>query len=102
VNYPDSTAVRISSAVLGCLITITTAFLQLTKAHESWILFRSTAENLKREYHMFMHSSGEYANPNRTEDEKNKMFIERAESVISAEGSKYYSIRQKVAEDSKK
>jgi len=51
---------------------------------------------------MFMHSSGEYANPNRTEDEKNKMFIERAESVISAEGSKYYSIRQKVAEDSKK
>jgi uncharacterized protein DUF4231 len=97
VNYPDNTAIRITSSILGGFITIITGFLQLTKAQESWILFRSTAESLKREYHMFMHNSREYSNPDLTQDEKDKLFVERAESDMLAEGSKYFSLREKMS-----
>lgn len=97
----DSLAIRITSSVLGSLITIITGFLQLAKAQENWLLFRSTAENLKQEYHLFMQGGGEYSNPNLSSEEKNQLFIDRAEAIMTAEGSRYFTLRQspkKVAE----
>ncbi|HET7283592.1 MAG TPA: DUF4231 domain-containing protein [Nitrososphaeraceae archaeon] len=96
ISYPDELAIRIISSILGSLITGITGLVQLIKAQESWLLFRSTAETLKREYQLFMQKSGDYSDSNLTEDKKNKMFIERTESIISAEGSKYFSFRQRM------
>jgi hypothetical protein len=93
----DSLSIRITSSILGALITIIAGFIQLLKAQESWILFRSTAENLKLEYHLFMQRSREYSDPNLSEQETNKLFIDRAESIMSAEGLRYSSLRQNVS-----
>ena len=70
VTPTDDLSIRITSYVLGSLITIITGFLQLAKAHESWLLFRSTAENLKQEYHLFMQGGGGYSDPDLSSDEK--------------------------------
>src|SRR5918994_1012903 len=96
-NTTDNLAIRITSSILGSLITIIAGFNQLLKAQESWILFRSTAENLKKEYHLFMQRSREYSDPNLDEQQINKLFIDRAETIMSAEGSRYSSLRQNVA-----
>jgi len=90
----DDLSIRIISSVLGSLITIITGFLQLAKAHESWLLFRSTAENLKQEYHLFMQQGRGYSDPVLSSDEKNRLFVDRAEGIMAAEGSRYFSLRQ--------
>jgi hypothetical protein len=87
--------IRIISAILGSIIVGITGLLQLTKAQESWILFRSTAETLKREYNLYMFKTGDYSSPNLTDETRNKMFIERIEAIITMEGTKYFSFKQK-------
>jgi hypothetical protein len=57
----NDNGIRIWSSVLGGTITILTGFLQLTKAHENWILYRSTVESLKREYNLFSLDAAEYS-----------------------------------------
>lgn len=88
-------AIRIISSILGAIIVGATGILQLTKAQESWIIFRSPAETLKKEYNPYMLKAGDYSDPNLTHDNRDKFFIERSESVMAMEGTKYFSIRQK-------
>jgi Protein of unknown function (DUF4231) len=80
--------IRIWSSILGGTITILTGFIHLTKAHENWILYRSTVESLKREYQLFSLDAGEYSDE-RDFEIKGKLFIRRVESTIAAEGTKY-------------
>ena len=87
--------IRIISSILGAIIIGATGILQLTKAQESWIIFRSAAETLKREYNLYMLKAGDYSNPSLTDDKRDKLFIERSESVMAMEGTKYFSLRQK-------
>lgn len=42
-----------------------------------------------------MLKAGDYSDPNLTHDNRDKFFIERSESVMAMEGTKYFSIRQK-------
>ena len=87
--------IRIISSILGAIIIGATGILQLTKAQESWIIFRSTAETLKKEYNLYMLNAGDYSDPSLTDDKRDKLFIERSESVMAMEGTKYFSLRQK-------
>lgn len=91
-NNISDTGVRIWSSIFGGTIAILTGFLQLAKAHESWILYRSTAESLKREYHLFSLYAGEYA-AERDSDNRTQLFIRRVESIIAAEGNKFVTSR---------
>ncbi len=91
--------IRIISSILGDLIAISTGFLQLSKAHERWLLFSSTAENLKREYHLFMHGGIGYSSPDQTPEEKNKQFVETAEAIMARECSRYVSLHQDLKAD---
>jgi hypothetical protein len=87
--------IRVVSAILGGLIAAITGIVQLTKAQESWILYRSTAETLVREYNLYMLRSGDYAEDILTDDiKRNKTFIEKCESIMSTESTKYFSLRQ--------
>jgi len=45
--------IKVLSAIFGGMIIVATGVLQLTKAYENWINYRSTAEQLKQEYHLF-------------------------------------------------
>jgi Protein of unknown function (DUF4231) len=93
--------IRIISSVLGAIILGATGILQLTKAQESWIIFRSTAETLKKEYNLYMLKAGDYSDPNLIDEKRDKLFVERAESVMAMEGTKYFSIRQKSEQSTK-
>jgi hypothetical protein len=92
IGFTSDIVIRIWSSVLGSTIIILTGFLQLTKAHESWILYRSTVESLKREYHLFALDTGEYSEE-RDLELKGKLFIRRVESIIAAEGTKFLASR---------
>ena len=97
--------IRILSAVLGGTIAAATGIIQLTKAQETWLLYRSTAETLMKEYNLYMLKAGDYSQQqqqqNLTDDKRNELFIERCESLMSTEGMKYFSLRQQKNNDSK-
>ncbi len=87
--------VRIISALLGGLIAAITGVIQLSKAQESWILYRSTAETLMREYNLYTLKSGDYSEDNIKDDVKrDKLFIERCEIIMSTEETRYFSLHQ--------
>jgi Protein of unknown function (DUF4231) len=94
VDGPDL-AVRVLSSILGAIIVGATGILQLIKAQEIWIVFRSTAETLKKEYNLYMLKAGDYSDANLTDEMRDLLFIERSESVMTTEGTKYFSLRQK-------
>jgi Protein of unknown function (DUF4231) len=83
---------RIISSILGGIIVVTTGLTHLEKYQENWILYRTIAELLKKEKYFFENSIGEYSNP--SEIAKNKLLVERVESIVSAETSKYFTIHQ--------
>jgi hypothetical protein len=83
---------RIISAIIGGLIVVITGLTQLEKYQENWILYRTSTELLKKERYFFENNVGDYSNPD--EKERNKLLVERVESIVSAETSKYFTIHQ--------
>ena len=65
-NIPIQT--RLISAILGSLITVITSVTQLKKYEETWYLYRTLAERLKKEMYLITNNSGEYGRTG--EDEK--------------------------------
>jgi hypothetical protein len=84
---------RIVSSILGTTILIITGITQLEKYQEYWIIYRTSAELLKKEKYFFENDAGDYANlPD--ENAKRKLLVERVESLISSETNKYFTIHQ--------
>jgi hypothetical protein len=81
---------RIISSILGGLIIVITGISQLEKYQQNWLLYRTTAEILKKEKWLFKHDAGPYVNPT----DKNRILVERVESIVSSETSKYFTIHQ--------
>jgi hypothetical protein len=63
----------------------------LTKSQEDWILFRATAERLKSEYQSFVFGASPYYFEEKDIAKKNKLFVERIESIYLTEGSDFAS-----------
>jgi hypothetical protein len=91
IGFSDLTT-RIITSVVGGLISVITGITQLEKYQENWIIYRTTAELLKKEKHFYENSIGEYDTANIAE--KNKKLVERIESIVSSETSKYFSLHQ--------
>jgi len=83
---------RITSSIIGGIIVVVTGLTQLEKYQENWILYRTSAELLKKEKYFFENNVGEYSNLN--DIDRNKLLVERVESIVSAETSKYFTIHQ--------
>src|ERR671925_492551 len=49
--------IRIISSILGRTVTGVTAFIQLKKYQENWLLYRATEENLKKEKYLFLYNA---------------------------------------------
>jgi hypothetical protein len=63
-NRSASSAVAgigIASSIAAALILGFTTLLQLTKAHENWLLSSRTFERLEREYYLFMLKASPYS-----------------------------------------
>jgi hypothetical protein len=87
----DDVPTRTISSIIGGMIVVVTGLTQLEKYQENWILYRTSSELLKKEKYFFENDAGEYSNPN---VDKNKLLVERVESIVSAETSKYFTIHQ--------
>jgi hypothetical protein len=83
---------RVTSAILGAIITGITALTQLKKYQENWLIYRSTEESLKREKFLFLNSAGNY--PNLSDDVKDKTLVESVEAILSSETSKFFAMHQ--------
>ncbi len=84
--------IRITSSIIAGIIVVVTGLAQLEKYQENWILYRTNSELLKKEKYFFENNVGEYSNIE--EKEKNKLLVERVESIVSAETLKYFAIHQ--------
>ena len=76
------------ASLLGGVVVILTALVQLHKYQENWILYRTTSELLKKEKYFYLHGIGAYANL--SPEQKLKALVERVEIMISSETSKYF------------
>ena len=84
-------AVRITSSILGGIILGLTGLIQLKKFQDNWILFRTNEEMLKKEKFLYLNQAGGYANIS-NKDERDKLFVERVESIISSETSRFFTM----------
>jgi Protein of unknown function (DUF4231) len=88
-------AMGIVSSIAAALILGFTAFLQLTKSQENWLLYSTISEKLEREYNLFKFKGGPYSLSVNNEkegesgdvDKINKLFVEVVENIISTRGS---------------
>jgi hypothetical protein len=80
---------RVISSIISGIIVVITGLTQLEKYQENWILYRTSAELLKKEKYFFENSTGEYSNLN--ESDKERLLVpddtdEDAEKASSPEG----------------
>jgi uncharacterized protein DUF4231 len=91
INFTDL-PIRISSSIMAGIIAVATGITQLEKYQENWTLYRTSTELLKKEKYFFENNAGEYSNL--SDIEKKKLLVERVESIVSAETSRYFTIHQ--------
>ncbi len=82
----------IVSAVLGAVILGIEGLQQLFKYHETWISYRSTAEDLKREKSLFLAGAGPY----RLSRDAAALLVERVESRIATETNAWRQLQEEL------
>jgi hypothetical protein len=91
LNFADLQT-RIVSSILGAVVGIVAGLTQLEKYQENWIMYRTTSELLKKEKVYYENQVGEYSEPD--ELKRKKLLVERVESIVSSETTKYFSIHE--------
>jgi Protein of unknown function (DUF4231)/Protein of unknown function (DUF2795) len=87
------------TAILGGIITIVAALSQMDTYFETWILYRTTAEALKKEKFLYINNAVDYtALP--SQEAKIKLLVERVEEMLSSENSKFLSLQQHARQQS--
>lgn len=86
--FETPSTIGLISSILGGVVIITAGILQLQKSQENWVLYRSTAEMLKKEKQLYLNSVGNYANI--ADEDKHKLLVERVETIISSENTKFF------------
>jgi hypothetical protein len=86
------------TAILGAVITIVTALSQMDTYFETWVLYRTTGETLKRERFLYINNAADYSAV--SGEAKNKLLVERVEAMLSSENSKFLSLQQHARQQS--
>lgn len=83
--------IKITIAICGAIVSISSSIQNLNKFHENWIEYRMVAETLKHEKYLFLTKSGIYS------DDKinNNLLVERIENIISHENINWSQITKK-------
>ena len=76
--------------VTSILVAILASILKTFKFQENWISYRTTCETLKKEIHFFEAEAGEYADS----EDKQALFVERVENLISRENTLWMSTQR--------
>ena len=88
------------TALSGVCISIVSAFNSLGKYHELWIEYRTTAETLKHEKYLYITKAGPYKNLKK--EEAFKLLVERVESLISKENTRWTSYIENINKEIEK
>lgn len=78
-------------AFMSASVVIATAITSLYQFNENWLSFRRTWDALKREPHLHDAGAADYA----ASEDRNKLFVERVESIASDEGAEWYGRHQR-------
>jgi hypothetical protein len=82
------------SSLLGFIITIVTGFSKMEKYFEIWTIYRTNAEVLKKEKFFYENNAGQYSKL--PQEDRDKLFVENIEFILSSEVTKYFSMQEKV------
>lgn len=85
------------TASIAAFLAVITAGLKTFKFQENWISFRTIAETLKKEKYYFDAELDDYEN----NSDKQAVFVERVESLISRENSLWIVTHKQKEEDKK-
>ena len=83
------------TVTLSIVLAIVTSGLKTFKFQENWINYRTIAETLKKEKHYHDAELNEYA----ATDDKEQLFVERVETLISRENTLWVSTHAKKDEE---
>ena len=76
------------TTIAASLVAIATGIIKFMKFEEHWLNYRTICETLKKEPHLMRAELGDYAFC----ENKNKLFVDRVESLISREHTFWLSI----------
>jgi len=82
---------RWATIILSTIVAVNTGLLKYFKFEDLWHNYRTTCEMLKKEKYMYNFKIGEYKNT----DEPQKLFVERVESLVSREHTKWTEVIKK-------
>lgn len=89
---------KIITIIVSIILAICTTSLKTFKYQENWLNYRTIAETMKKEKYYFDANIGEYSNVR----EKNALFVERVESLISRENTLWINTsKQKAKKEGK-
>ena len=82
------------ATLTSVIVAILTAALKTFKYQENWINYRTTCETLRKEKHFYEAGLGEY----KSADDRETVFIDRVESLISRENTLWISAHKPESE----
>jgi hypothetical protein len=80
------------TAILGVIIVLLETLQHLYQWQHNWVSYRSTCEALRHEKYCYLGHAGPYDGAN--DETAKKVLVERVESLISTEHSKWISVRE--------
>ncbi len=87
---------KLTTAFLGGFVAVCEGVQHINQWQHNWITYRSTCEALRHEKYTFIERADPYSNL--APDEARKLLVERVESLISTEHSKWIASQEKAAE----
>ncbi len=88
VAMPQKT--RWPAIIIAALVAIGTSILKTFKYQENWINYRTTCETLRKEIHFYRAGLGDY----RDSEDREALFVERVESLISRENTMWLTTQR--------
>jgi hypothetical protein len=86
----DAEVIRWPTVFIAALVAIGTSVLKTFKYQENWINYRTTCETLRKEIHFYRACLGDY----RDSEEREALFVERVESLISRENTMWLTTQR--------
>jgi len=88
IGYSTHGLIKFAIGFLGSLTAILSGILSLFRFKEHWTEYRTTSETLKHEKYLYLTGKGPYA-----VDDPFSILVERTETLISRENTKWYEWR---------
>lgn len=90
---PGPNPIAIATAVIGVLIVVSKGIERIWLFEDTWTSYRKASEAMKREYRLYLNSTGPYQYAT-TEEEAHRRFTQRVERIIAEEENNFWGIRE--------